>query len=71
MLDAGEILTSLDARNWARPIIDLPARMGDLKRDGYAWDKVKRGRATAYYNPKTVDYGELAAWLAGGAAYGG
>ena len=71
-LMAGEIVTSLDAAYWRKPIMDLPKRISELRRDGYVVDTVKRGRATGYYMPDRVDHGELAAWCAkpmiGGAA---
>lgn len=64
MLDAGEIITSADMARRDKPIIDLPKRMSELRGEGYPWDKVKSGKATAYYNPYKVDHGELAAWVA-------
>jgi len=63
-LMAGEIVTSLDVARWRKPIMDLPKRISELRRDGYQVDTVKRGRATGYYMPDKVDSGELAAWVA-------
>ena len=63
-LMAGEIVTSLDVARWREPIMDLPKRVSELRRDGYVVDSVKRGRATGYYMPDRVENGELAAWCA-------
>lgn len=64
LLDAGEIVTSLDAARLPKPIMDLPKRVSELRRDGYQVESVKRGRATGYYLPDKVDNRELAAWAA-------
>ncbi len=64
LLEAGEIITSLDAARLPRPIMDLPKRVSEIRRDGYKVDSVKRGRATGYYMPDKVDNGNLAAWVA-------
>lgn len=63
-LMTGEIVTSLDVARWREPIMDLPKRVSELRRDGYVVDTVKRGRATGYYMPDKVDNRELAAWCA-------
>lgn len=63
-LMAGEIITSLDAAMLAKPIMDLPKRVSELRADGYDIDQIKRGRATGYYMPDHVDHGALAAWAA-------
>lgn len=64
LLNAGEIVTSLDAARLPKPIMDLPKRVSELRRDGYHVESVKRGRATGYYLPDKVDNRELAAWVA-------
>lgn len=64
LLDAGEIVTSLDAAMLPKPIMDLPKRVSELRRDGYQVESVKRGRATGYYLPGKVDNGDIAAWAA-------
>lgn len=64
LLEAGEIITSLDAARLPRPIMDLPKRVSEIRRDGYKVDSVKRGRATGYYMPDKVDNKDLAAWVA-------
>ena len=64
LLNAGEIVTSLDASRLPKPIMDLPKRVSELRRDGYQVESVKRGRATGYYMPGKVDNRELAAWVA-------
>ena len=63
-LMTGEILTSLGVARWRNPIMDLPKRISELRRDGYQVESVKRGRATGYYLPDKVDNRELAAWVA-------
>ena len=35
ILESGETLTSLDAARLSRPIMDLPKRISELRRDGY------------------------------------
>ena len=64
LLEAGEIITSLDAARQPRPIMELPKRVSEIRRDGYKVDRVKRGRATGYYMPDKVDNKDLAAWVA-------
>lgn len=64
LLKSGEIISSLDAAMLPTPIMDLPKRISEIRRDGYPVDKVKKGRATGYYMPDAVDKRELAAWAA-------
>lgn len=64
LLKAGEIVTSLDAARLPKPIMDLPKRVSELRRDGYQVESIKKGRATGYYMPDKVDNGYLAAWQA-------
>lgn len=64
LLTAGEIVTSLDAARLPKPIMDLPKRISELRRDGYQVESVKKGRATGYYMPDKVPNGYLAAWVA-------
>lgn len=62
LLKSGEIITSLDAARLPKPIMDLPKRVSELRRDGFAVESIKRGRATGYYMPDKVDNRDLAAW---------
>lgn len=61
-LEAGELMSSLGAARLSRPIMDLPKRVSELRRDGYQVESIKKGRATYYYMPDKVDNRELAAW---------
>lgn len=64
LLGSGEIVSSLDAARLPKPIMDLPKRVSELRRDGYQVESIRKGRATGYYMPDKVSNRELAAWQA-------
>ena len=59
LMKAGEVISTLTGRNFFPAIIEVPGRIGDIKKKGYVVNQMRVGRTMGYWLDDYVDHGKL------------